>query len=97
MPLTGWQVPVAPVGDQRPSSVPHNYGAPPDWRPATTPSGQTWPPEGQWRPEPTPPQPQVGEPHATGNGNGNGAPHVVPPAGNGTQPTEHGPEQGGPR
>ena len=29
----------------QPSSVPHNYGAPPDWRPATTPSGQSWPPQ----------------------------------------------------
>ena len=32
---------------QHPNSVPHNYGAPADWRPATTPSGQSWPPVGQ--------------------------------------------------
>ncbi|ANY07049.1 ATP-dependent zinc metalloprotease FtsH [Pseudonocardia sp. HH130630-07] len=27
-----------------PPAVAPNYGAPPDWRPATTPHGQTWPP-----------------------------------------------------
>jgi cell division protease FtsH len=47
------QVPVGQQGwtpDGRPNAVPHNYGAPPDWRPATTPSGQSWPPSGQWQP-----------------------------------------------
>jgi cell division protease FtsH len=33
----------------RPSAVPPNYGAPADWRPATTPHGQSWPPPGQWQ------------------------------------------------
>jgi cell division protease FtsH len=49
----------------QPNSVPHNYGAPPDWRPATTPAGQTWPPPGQWQqpvpqwaPQNQPPVPQ---------------------------------------
>ncbi|MGH3565168.1 MAG: ATP-dependent zinc metalloprotease FtsH [Pseudonocardia sp.] len=28
----------------QPHSVLPNYGAPPDWRPATTPAGQSWPP-----------------------------------------------------
>ena len=30
--------------------MPHNYGAPPGWRPATTPAGQTWPPPEQQQP-----------------------------------------------
>ena len=38
--------PTAGRGPQPPNSVPPNYGAPPDWRPATTPSGQSWPPPG---------------------------------------------------
>ena len=33
-----------------------NYGAPPDWRPATTPSGQSWPPPGWKSQSPTPTQ-----------------------------------------
>jgi cell division protease FtsH len=37
------QPPAAP-----PSAVPPNYGAPPDWRPATTPGGREWPPDGAW-------------------------------------------------
>jgi cell division protease FtsH len=46
-----------PVGNggyqahQPPYAVPPNYGAPADWRPATTPAGQAWPPP-NW----TPPQ-----------------------------------------
>jgi cell division protease FtsH len=91
----GWGVPAAPAppAEQRPSAVPHNYGAPPDWRPATTPSGQTWPPEGRWS-KPAPPQ-QPGWPQS---GNGSSAPH----GGNGNgqhpaPPAEGGPEQGGPR
>ncbi|WP_300012686.1 ATP-dependent zinc metalloprotease FtsH [Pseudonocardia sp.] len=72
-----WGVP-APQG--QPNSVPHNYGAPPGWRPATTPSGQTWPPAGQWQPpQQPPPQPWTQPaPSPTGNGNGNG--HHTPPA-----------------
>jgi cell division protease FtsH len=34
---------------QPPYAVAPNYGAPPDWRPATTPAGQTWPPP-NWAP-----------------------------------------------
>ncbi len=47
------------AGAGQPNSVPHNYGAPPDWRPATTPAGQSWPPanQGQW-PPPQHPAPQ---------------------------------------
>ena len=30
--------------------MPHNYGAPPGWRPATTPAGQSWPPPEQQQP-----------------------------------------------
>src|SRR5829696_741867 len=40
-------------GPQPPNSVLPNYGAPPDWRPATTPSGQSWPPPG-WAPPASP-------------------------------------------
>ncbi|MDN5750999.1 MAG: cell division protein FtsH, partial [Pseudonocardia sp.] len=84
------QVPVgqqnrAASGPRRPNSVPHNYGAPPDWRPATTPSGQVWPPAGQWQPpQQPPPQPwtqPAGTPHAR-PGNGSGHP------GNGTTGSE---------
>ncbi|MEQ3551999.1 ATP-dependent zinc metalloprotease FtsH [Pseudonocardia nematodicida] len=32
------------AGQPPPPAVAPNYGAPPDWRPATTPHGQTWPP-----------------------------------------------------
>jgi cell division protease FtsH len=50
----GQQVPPQGWGGQpQPNSVPHNYGAPPDWRPATTPHGQSWPPPGHWQ-QPTP-------------------------------------------
>jgi cell division protease FtsH len=34
-------------GPHPPNAVLPNYGAPPDWRPATTPTGQSWPPPGQ--------------------------------------------------
>ncbi len=69
-----------PSGGQQPNSVPHNYGAPPDWRPATTPSGQSWPPEGQhWSPQQgpnpqhgPPPPPQAWQPPSTGPGRGPG-------------------------
>jgi cell division protease FtsH len=55
-----------PQKQQQPNSVPHNYGAPPGWRPATTPAGQTWPPEHQQQPWGVP-VPQEGT-----NGNGAG-------------------------
>jgi cell division protease FtsH len=73
------------AGGQQPNAVPHNYGAPPDWRPATTPAGQSWPPTGHgWgQPEtgPTwksstdqPPAQSPGEPPADPTENGS-APH----------------------
>ena len=56
----------------QPNSVPHNYGAPPGWRPATTPAGQTWPPpEHQQQPWGVP-VPQDG---TNGNGNAKKEPH----------------------
>ncbi|WP_214403885.1 ATP-dependent zinc metalloprotease FtsH [Pseudonocardia lacus] len=66
------------------NAVPHNYGAPPDWRPATTPQGQEWPPPGQnwqqpgsdWRPEAPPAQGGNGHaetPGEQGNEPGNGS------------------------
>ena len=71
-PQPGW-------GQQPPNAVPHNYGAPPGWRPATTPDGQSWPPAGQWTPDgqqwPSAPQPW-------------GVP--VPPAGHGENGNGHG-------
>jgi cell division protease FtsH len=57
--------------------VPANSGAPPDWRPATTPSGQSWPPSdhGHWPTHQVPP-PQAWHPPANGGvgpgSNGNG-------------------------
>ena len=59
-------------GPQPPNSVLPNYGAPPDWRPATTPSGQSWPPPG-WKSSQRPPRRSRGR--ATG---------AAPEAGDGT-------------
>jgi cell division protease FtsH len=59
VPQQGWD------GQPQPNSVPHNYGAPPGWRPATTPHGQSWPPPGHWQqptPQWTPPPNGTGEP-----------------------------------
>ncbi|MFC4946764.1 ATP-dependent zinc metalloprotease FtsH [Pseudonocardia sp. GCM10023141] len=53
----------------QPNAVPHNYGAPPDWRPATTPTGQTWPPAGHWQQPP----PQYWSPGPQSEGNGSDA------------------------
>jgi len=62
-------------GQPQPNSVPHNYGAPPDWRPATTPHGQSWPPPGHWQQPAQQPVPQWAPP----------SPNQAPPAGgNGT-------------
>jgi cell division protease FtsH len=91
-PHQSWGTPVSPQ-DGRPTSVPHNYGAPPDWRPATTPSGQTWPPAGQWQPpQQQPPVAPPWERPTTGNGtgdvpgtNGSGTPNGTG-HGNGTAP-----------
>ncbi len=67
----------SPTPSPQPNSVPHNYGAPPGWRPATTPAGQSWPPEHQQQPWGVP-VPQDG---ANGNGGSNGGtskePHDV--------------------
>jgi cell division protease FtsH len=72
------QQPVPPQGwggQPQPNSVPHNYGAPPDWRPATTPHGQSWPPPGHWQQPAQQPVPQWAPP----------SPNQAPPAGgNGT-------------
>ncbi|GAA3249197.1 ATP-dependent zinc metalloprotease FtsH [Pseudonocardia petroleophila] len=100
-PQQTWGTP-APQPDARPSSVPHNYGAPPDWRPATTPSGQAWPPAGQWEPPRQPPAPPWERPTGA-NGNGGAPGHAAPGNGvpgngngNGTHPVEPGPTGGGP-
>jgi cell division protease FtsH len=37
-----------PGGGGPNSAVPPNYGAPPDWRPAIVPPGQSWPPQDKW-------------------------------------------------
>ncbi|MET0187710.1 MAG: cell division protein FtsH, partial [Pseudonocardia sediminis] len=64
-----------------PNAVAPNYGAPPNWRPATTPAGQTWPPpnwteqtpQGQNGPAQNGPWSTPGQqPGGTGNGNGQG-------------------------
>jgi cell division protease FtsH len=47
-----------PTVPSKPNSVPHNYGAPPGWRPATTPAGQTWPPPEHQQPWGVPVQPE---------------------------------------
>ena len=67
-PQQSWNTP------DRPNAVPHNYGAPPDWRPATTPSGQIWPPAGQQREQ----QPQWQQP-VTGPGSPWAAPGTATP------------------
>jgi len=103
-PTTNWGVPVPPAveqrpteqrpteqrpTEQRPTAVPHNYGAPPDWRPATTPSGQTWPPDARWQTGAAPQQPAWPN-GANGHGsNGNGS---HPPADD-----QGDPDQGGAR
>jgi cell division protease FtsH len=84
--------PGAPVSGQpnsvQPNSVQPNYGAPADWRPATTPHGQPWPPAGQWQ---QPQWPQQPAPPAAGNGHGDApAPPPEPPRENGKGPDEDG-------
>jgi cell division protease FtsH len=77
-------------GPHPPSAVLPNYGAPPDWRPATTPSGQSWPPSSQWE-QPSQwdpdtahqPSPQPAQPWAA-PGNGRPTPTGPGPAGDGT-------------
>jgi cell division protease FtsH len=80
-------LPNSGAGPHPPNAVPHNYGAPPDWRPATTPSGQSWPPASQWEP---------GGPQERSWAPGNGHPPAVddttttPPSGS-TRPDDGGP------
>ncbi|HVH23978.1 MAG TPA: cell division protein FtsH, partial [Pseudonocardia sp.] len=88
-------------GAPQPSSVPHNYGAPPDWRPATTPAGQSWPPTDQvpWGPPqhraspPTPPAwpapTGVGQ-GPSGNGKGEHTDSAGPREDKGGSPSEDG-------
>jgi cell division protease FtsH len=72
-------------GPHPPNAVLPNYGAPPDWRPATTPSGQSWPPPGQWEPANAQPPAQPwagpgnGRPTLTAGPTGDGA--DTPPSG----------------
>jgi cell division protease FtsH len=91
VPQQGWNVPSG--AGQQPNSVPHNYGAPPDWRPATTPHGQSWPPaeHTQWQ-QPQPWSPQEAAP-AAGNGHAEGpaaTPSPEKPRENGNGPDEDG-------
>ena len=77
-----------PGAPGQPNSVQPNYGAPADWRPATTPHGQPWPPAGQWQ---QPQWPQQPAPPAAGNGHGDTpAPPPEPPRENGKGPDEDG-------
>ena len=85
------QQPVPSGAGNQPNSVPHNYGAPPDWRPATTPSGQSWPPDekGQWpRSNPSSPwqAPPATGPGSNGHGDGSDTPQE-----DGGRPAEDGP------
>ncbi len=69
-------------GPQPPNSVQPNYGAPPDWRPATTPGGQVWPPpSGRWA-GPGEAPPERAQPGSPWTAPGNGYPPAAePPAG----------------
>jgi cell division protease FtsH len=73
------------------NAVPHNYGAPADWRPATTPQGQEWPPPGQhWNPEAPA---QGGNGHGAHQADGPTGPdghHPGTPPANGSGPREDG-------
>jgi cell division protease FtsH len=80
--------PVQQSNPGQPNSVQPNYGAPADWRPATTPHGQPWPPAGQWQ---QPPWPPTAAPPAAGNGHADGpVPPPAPPQENGKGPDEDG-------
>ena len=69
-------------GPQPPNSVLPNYGAPPDWRPATTPSGQSWPPAGLGAARPDPGAAVAGQRTRPGRGGDHGhAPGRDPSAG----------------
>ena len=57
-------------GPHPPNAVQPNYGAPADWRPATTPTGQTWPPAGQWEQPAQPGQWEQQAPPWASPGNG---------------------------
>ncbi|WP_214367727.1 ATP-dependent zinc metalloprotease FtsH [Pseudonocardia sp. H11422] len=85
----GWSNGPAPAAPQpgQPNSVPPNYGAPPDWRPATTPAGQQWPPS-QWQ-SPQPDQ-QPGR-HGQQEQHGQYGQHAAPPSDNGRPAADGGP------
>ena len=88
-PQQSWATPVPSPG-QHPNAVPHNYGAPPDWRPATTPTGQSWPPASQWE---QPPVKHGWQPPAQQQAEGNGHPEHGPDGArhdNGAGSTEEG-------
>ena len=86
----------APPGQargQQPTAVPPNYGAPPDWRPATTPQGQSWPPPGQqWNQPASWPTPAEGTGGPPPDGAGDGS-----QPGNGAWSDPERGQQGGPR
>jgi cell division protease FtsH len=79
-----------PAPQGQPNSVPHNYGAPPDWRPATTPTGQTRPPAGQWQPPQQPPPQPWAQPTPAPAPGGNGNGHHTPPADQPGEGDDHG-------
>ena len=83
-PQQTWASPAPPPGAV-PNAVPHNYGAPADWRPATTPAGQEWPPPGQhWA------APKPGESNGSNGSAENGRPVDPPQPENGSAPHEDG-------
>jgi cell division protease FtsH len=106
-PTPGGQLPLTPpqqswASPTPPNSVPHNYGAPADWRPATTPAGQEWPPPGQHWAAPRPdgpkpadasaqPEPPAQPDPSRSNGNGHALPVDPPQPENGSAPHEDGP------
>ncbi len=60
-----------------PNAVAPNYGAPPNWRPATTPAGQSWPPP-NWADRPGQQQPQGGQQPAPAQPGHDGGAHQGP-------------------
>ncbi|GAA1839459.1 ATP-dependent zinc metalloprotease FtsH [Pseudonocardia ailaonensis] len=74
-------------GQQPPYAVAPNYGAPPDWRPATTPAGQTWPPPNWAPPQGEPPAQHQHQPRPPVS-------PEQPPAANPEGPDAQGPDTG---
>jgi cell division protease FtsH len=95
----GWGAPGQPPGQQSGSAPQNNYGAPPDWRPATTPHGQSWPPAGH-RPQPAPQwmqPPQPGTGNSNSNGHGDGSSATPDPADGGSKENGAASDEGGSR